>query len=148
MRTAVALAAAAVSLGCGCTRDVAPPVRVDAVPTVSADECARFAARLPSSLGDGLKRRRTEPADPHVAAYGADPAVVVRCGAPQSRAYTSGDPLYTVNGLAWYAEERPDAVVWSLPKAFLNVQVTMPRRVTGDHLALLTGAARAAQPGG
>jgi hypothetical protein len=151
VRTAVATTAAAVSLLspllAACTRSpAAPPVAVDAVPTARAAECARFAARLPSSLGDGLKRRRTEPADPHVAAYGE--GVVIRCAAPASKRYQPGDPLFTVNGFAWYADERPDVVVWSLPKAFVNVEVTMPAGVTGDRLARLTDAVRAAQPGG
>jgi hypothetical protein len=147
MRTAVATTAAAVSLLCACTRGTpSPPVRVDAVPTASPAECARFAARLPSSLGDGLKRRRTEPADPHVAAYGD--GVVIRCAAPASTKYRPGDPLFTVNGFAWYADERPDRVVWSLPKAFVNIEVTMTNGVTGDRLSRLTDAVRAAQPGG
>jgi hypothetical protein len=149
VRTAVATTAAAVVLLGSCTSDPpAPPVRIDAVPTGSRAECARFAARLPPTLGDGLARRRTEPADPHVAAYGADPPVVVRCGAPPSSRYQAGDPLFAVNGVAWYADERPDVVVWSLPRSFVNVEVTMPRRVTGDRLARLTDAVRAAQPGG
>jgi hypothetical protein len=122
-------------------------VRVDAVPADRAAECARFAAKLPSSLGDGLTRRRTEPADPHVAAYGD--GVVIRCAAPSSTKYRPGDPLFTVNGIAWYADERPaGVVVWSLPKAFVNVEVTMPSGVTGDRLSRLTDAVRAAQPGG
>jgi hypothetical protein len=116
---------------------------VTAVPTAANDACARFHAKLPGTLGDGLDRRRTEPDDVHVAAYGADPPVVVRCGAPSTKAYRPGDQLLTVNGVAWFAEERPDAVVWSLPKAFVNVEVTMPRRVTGDRLSFLTDAVNA-----
>jgi hypothetical protein len=145
VRTAVASAAAVVLLG-ACTRSTAaPPVAVTAVPTASRAACGRFAARLPRNLGDGLARRRTSPADPHVAAYGADPVIVVRCGAPATAKYRPGDQLFTVNGVQWYAEQRADVVVWSLPRAFVNVEVTLPKRVTGDRLALLTDAVRAAE---
>ena len=135
-------AAAAVALS-GCSGgDDLPAVAVDAVPTASADACLRFAERLPTSLGDGLARRRTVPDDPHVAAYG-DPPVVVRCGAPPTAAYEQGDPLFEVNGVSWFAEERADAVVWSLPRSFVNVEVTIPRAWTGDRLAHLADAVKA-----
>jgi hypothetical protein len=142
MRAAVAAFCGAAAVLLACTSPARPPVLVADVPTASADACARFAARLPASLGAGLPRRRTEPADPHVAAYG-DPPVVVRCGAPRSTVYQRGDQLLTVNGVGWFAEERPDVVVWSLPRAFVNVAVTVPRAYTGDRLALLTDAVRA-----
>jgi hypothetical protein len=141
VRTAVATFAGAAAVLLACTH-AAPPVRVADVPTASAAACARFAARLPADLGDGLGRRRTTPADPHIAAYGSPP-VVIRCGAPRSTVYRPGDQLFTVNGVGWFAEERPDAVVWSLPRAFVNVSVTVPRRWTGDRLALLTDAVHA-----
>jgi hypothetical protein len=144
VRTAVVrlCGAATAAVLLACARSAAPPVAVTEVPTASAEACARFAARLPASLGKGLPRRKTAPEDPHVAAYGTPP-VVVRCGAPPSAAYQRGDQLFTVNGVGWFAEERPDAVVWSLPRAFVNVSVTIPRRWTGDRLALLTDAVRA-----
>jgi hypothetical protein len=141
VRTAVATFAGAAAVLLACTHAL-PPVPVTDVPTASADACARFAARLPADLGDGLRRRRTTPADPHIAAYGSPP-VVIRCAAPRSTAYRPGDQLFTVNGVGWFAEERPDAVVWSLPRAFVNVSVTVPRRWTGDRLALLTDAVHA-----
>ena len=146
MRTAVtALAVAAVLCVPGCSRsDERPAVAVTAVPTGPADACRRFAERLPRSLGEDVTRRRTEPADPHVAAYGDDPPIVIRCGAPRTAAYEPGDPLYTVNGVPWFAEERAGAVVWSLPRSFLNVEVTVPERYSGDRLAFLTDALRAA----
>ncbi|HEX8002193.1 MAG TPA: DUF3515 family protein [Mycobacteriales bacterium] len=142
MRTAVValLAAAAVS----CTHPGLPAVEVTAVPTAAAEACRRLADRLPKDLGDGLPRRDTTPADPHLAAYG-DPPVVVRCGAPLSGTYEAGDPLVNVNGVSWYYEEHPDAVVWSLPRSFVNVEVTVPRAWPGDRLAHLTAAVQAAQ---
>ena len=140
---AVRLCCAAAVLLSGCGRSATPPVRVDDVPTAAADRCARFAARLPKSLGKGAERRRTTPSDPHVAAYG-DPPIVVRCGAPATTAYRQGDQLFTVNGVEWFPEERPDGtVVWSLPRAFVNVTVTVPKPWTGDRLAFLTDAVNA-----
>jgi hypothetical protein len=145
VRTAVVrlcgAAAAAVLLACTHSAST-PPVPVADVPTASAEACARFAARLPKSLGPGLRRRDTTPEDPHVAAYG-DPPVVIRCGAARSTAYRQGDQLFLVNGVGWFAEERTDDVVWSLPRAFVNVSVTIPRRWPGDRLSFLTDAVRA-----
>jgi hypothetical protein len=144
VRTAAArTAVAAVLLVPACARDAGlPAVTVTAVPTAAAAPCARFAAELPDDLGDGLPRRDTEPAGPHVAAYG-DPPVVVRCGAPRTTAYRTGDQLITVNGVEWFPEQRPGVVVWSLPKAFVNVEVTIPQQWSGDRLAALTDAVKA-----
>jgi hypothetical protein len=142
VRTAVVafLAAAAVA----CSGDDLPAVTVTAAPTAFAEACGRFAGRLPNDMGEGLPRRDTEPASPAVAAYG-DPPVVVRCGAPLSTAYKTGDPLINVNGVAWFAEERGGAVVWSLPTSFVNVEVTIPSKWSGDRLSHLTDAVKAAQ---
>ena len=144
MRTAAArTVVAAVLLVPGCSGDDdLPAVQVSAVPTAAAAACARFAERLPAELGDGRRRRETVPEDPHVAAYG-DPPIVVRCGAPRSAVYQAGDQLFTVNGVAWFAERRPGVVVWSLPRAFVNVEVTIPEPLTGDRLAALTEAVNA-----
>ena len=145
MRTAVvAVLAAAVALS-GCGGDDLPAVTVTAVPTTANAACERFAAALPDDLGDDLPRRDTQPADPHVAAYG-DPPVVVRCGAPPTTAYEQGEQLFDVNGVDWFPEERGDVVVWSLPRAFVNVEVTVPRAWTGDRLAFLTDAVKAINP--
>jgi len=126
----------------GCTRgnDV-PAVTVTAVPTAAAAACGRFHDALPRDLGDDLSRRDTNPDDPHVAAYG-DPPVVIRCGAPANPRYQQGDQLFDVNGVDWYPEERGDVVVWSLPRAFVNVEVTVPNAWTGDRLAHLAGAVK------
>jgi hypothetical protein len=144
VRTAVATAAA-VALLAACGHTDRPAVVVTPVPTGSVEACARFAVRLPRSLGDGFPRRRTDPADPHVAAYGTKHVVTIRCGAPATTAYRKGDQLFTVNGVAWFPDDRADGVVWSLPTSFVNVEVTMPKPVTGDRLALLTTAVQAAQ---
>jgi hypothetical protein len=141
----VVAAAAAVALLGACTSGERPRVVVSAVPTAANDACARFAARLPASLGDGFPRRRTEPGDAHVAAYGAGPVVVIRCGAPATAAYHQGDQLFTVNGVQWFPERRTGEVAWSLPRSFVNVEVVVPADVTGDRLAYLTDAVRAAQ---
>jgi hypothetical protein len=147
VRAAVATAAA-VALLASCSRSSdRPAVAVTAVPTAAAEACTRFAARLPDDLGDGFPKRRTAPADPHVAAYGTDTVLTVRCGAPATAKYHRGDQLFTVNGVGWFADERGDAVVWSLPTSFVNVEVTIPKPVTGDRLSLLTAAVRAAQSG-
>ncbi|HVF04597.1 MAG TPA: DUF3515 domain-containing protein [Frankiaceae bacterium] len=140
MRTAAVAALAVVAAGC--TGNDLPTVPVTAVPTAASAACERFARALPDHLGEDLPRRETEPADPHVAAYG-EPPVVIRCGAPTTRDYEQGDPLYDVNGVDWFPEERGDVVVWSLPRAFVNVEVTIPRRWSGDRLARLADAVRA-----
>ena len=141
MRAAVACLAAAVALP-GCGGGGLPAVSVTAVPTAAAAACERFHTALPEDLGDELSRRDTVPGDPHVAAYG-EPPIVIRCGAPATKAYEPGDPLFQVNGVDWFAEERPEAVIWSLPRAFTNVEVTVPRAWTGDRLAYLAGAVKA-----
>jgi len=142
VRTAVValLAAAAVS----CASDGSPRVDVTAVPTGAAAACDRLAERLPKSLGRDVRRRDTTPTDPHVAAYG-DPPIVVRCGAPATTAYKRGDQLFDVNGVDWFHEQRGDASVWSLPTSFVNVEVTIPSKWTGDRLSYLTDAVKAAQ---
>jgi hypothetical protein len=137
---------AAVSLSCS-RGDSSPVVVVTAVPSANAAACARFAARLPKDLGTELPRRRTEPEDPHVAAYG-NPPIVIRCGAPLRGTYQPGDPLLNVNGVSWAYEERKDAGVWTLPRSFVNVEVTIPDVWTGDRLARLADAVKAAQNGG
>ena len=147
MRTAVvrsvpAVTAAVVLSGACTAGDDLPAVAVTAVPTAATAACERFAKSLPGDLGDDLPRRATEPAGPHVAAYG-DPPVVVRCGAPASAAYEPGAQLFDVNGVDWFPEQRGDTVVWSLPRAFVNVEVTIPRRWSGDRLAHLTAAVNA-----
>lgn len=142
MRTAVACLAAAVAFS-GCTGDPSSPaVSVTAVPTAAAAACRRLHDALPDDLGDGLSRRETTPDDPHVAAYG-DPPVVVRCGAPRTTAYEQGDPLYEVNGVQWFAEDRAGYVTWSTPRAFVNVEVTVPDAWPGDRLAHLATAVKA-----
>lgn len=80
-----------------------------------------------------------------MAAYG-DPAVVVVCGAPLSGRFTPGDPLLAINDVAWFAEERSGAVVFSLPRAIVNVEVTIPRKYPAELLSLLTDAVKQAQP--
>jgi len=126
----------------GCGADDLPAVTVTAVPSPVSAACQRFAGKLPDDLGDDLPRRDTSPDAQGIAAYG-DPPVVVRCGAPATTAYEQGKPLYDVNGVDWFAEEGPDAVTWSLPRAFVNVQVVIPRAWTGDRLSYLTEAVKA-----
>ena len=131
----------------GCSRG--PSLPAVAVPLPSADPsgCARFAARLPDTLGRGLPRRGTIPEDSRVAAYG-DPPVVVRCGAPYAATYRKGEPLVSVNEVAWYQQVGDDEVTWSTPTAFVNVELVVPRRYEsqGGLLSVLSGAVRAAQP--
>lgn len=132
-------AAAAVSCSSG-----PGAVEVTAAPTAHAEACRRFAERLPRDLGRDVRRRDTTPESPHVAAYG-DPPIIIRCGAPATTAFETGDPLLNVNGVSWFYEERGEVVVWSLPRAFVNVEVTIPTKWTGDRLSYLTDAVKAAQ---
>jgi hypothetical protein len=142
MRTAVVAVLATAAVACSGGGD--PAVTVTAVPSAHAQACERLAAKLPENLGKELPRRDTTPESPHVAAYG-DPPVVVRCGAPATTAYKTGDQLIDVNGVAWFYEERGPVVVWSLPRSFVNVEVTVPTAWTGDRLSHLTDAVKAAQ---
>ena len=128
--------------GCSPRGPDLPAVHVTAVPTAANDACRRLADALPEHLGDGLPRRDTTPEDPHVAAYG-EPPVVIRCGAPPSTKYELGDQLIDVNGVDWFADPRGDVVVWSTPRAFVNVEVTVPDAWRGDRLAYLTDAVKA-----
>ena len=144
MRTAVVTALTTAVLLSGCTfRDRGlPAVTVTAVPTDAAAACERFHDALPRDLGDELPRRDTAPEDLHVAAYG-EPPIVIRCGAPPTTTYEPGEQLIDIDGVDWHAEERGDVVVWSLPRAFVNVEVTIPKGWTGDRLAHLGDAVRA-----
>ena len=145
MHTAVAgvLAAAVVLSGCTGGGADLPAVAVTAVPTAATDSCRRLADALPRHLGEDLPRRDTTPEDPHVAAYG-EPPVVVRCGAPATTKYRQGDQLLDINGVDWFADDRGDVVVWSTPRAFVNVEVTVPDAWRGDRLAYLADAVKAA----
>ncbi len=137
----------------GCGRSGLPPVPVPPVPSASPaveKGCVRFAAALPKSLKIGkdveLKRRRTDPAELRLAAYG-DPAVVIRCGVPHSPNWKAGGPAFTAAGVSWFPEEQADgAVVYSMPTAFVDIEVRVPSAYRGELLVLLSDAARAAQP--
>lgn len=146
MRTAVVrpLLAVAAAVSLSCSSGGSPAVVVTAVPLGNDPACARFQAALPGDLGDDLPRRDTEPDNPHLAAYG-DPPIVIRCGAALTGSFESGDPLLSVNGVSWFHEVRDGAGVWSLPRSFVNIEVTVPEPWTGDRLARLADAVKAAQ---
>ena len=149
--TRLLLVGAVLSPLAACRGGGLPPVPVTLPPSPSAGiekGCVRFSAALPRSLDVGevvAKRRRTDPADLRLAAYG-DPPIVLRCGAPNDPTYKAGQPVLTIEGVQWFAHERKDDVVFSLPKAFVNIEVTMPRAYDAQLLALLSDPAKAAQP--
>ena len=145
MRTAVVAVGTAAVVLSGCGSDSGsrlPAVAVTAVPNESVAACERMHEALPKDLGKDLPRRATTPDDVHVAAYG-EPAVVIRCGAPRSATYVD-QQLIDINGVDWFPEERGEVVVWSTPKAFVNVEVTVPRAWQGDRLAHLSDAVKKA----
>ena len=108
--------------------------------------CRRFAAALPDDLG-GLDRRRTTRGTPAgFAAYG-DPAIEVRCGIPVFTRYRPGDELIVINGVQWDIDELDGG--WlrcSLPRALVNIEVSIPGQYKAERLALLTDAVKQAQP--
>ncbi|HVE63200.1 MAG TPA: DUF3515 family protein [Mycobacteriales bacterium] len=110
----------------------------------TATACGRFDDALPHQLG-ALDRRGTNVDRVGVAAYG-EPAVVVLCGAPLSGRFRPTDPLLAINDIPWFAEERPDIIVFSLPRSIINVEVRIPREYPAELLSLLTDAVRQAQP--
>ena len=147
VRGALALATAVFAMS-GCRDDAAPPVAVPgvALTATSRDGCVRLAERLPERVGDLRRRDVTEP-QPGLAAYG-EPALLVRCGAPRSARYSPGTPLIEINGQRWFADDQDGRVVWTLPNAIVNVEVTIPDAHKGELLATLSDAVRAAQPFG
>ncbi|HVE98295.1 MAG TPA: DUF3515 domain-containing protein [Mycobacteriales bacterium] len=127
-----------------------PPVDLTGIahprnPSVEA-ACRRFATALPDDLG-GLDRRRSTSGTPlGYAAYG-DPEIVIRCGVPVFTRYQPGDELIVINGVQWDIDELDGGGLrCSLPRALVNVEVSIPGRYKAERLALLTDAVKQAQP--
>lgn len=95
----------------------APPLGAEA-----AEVCRQLVARLPEKVGDA-HRRPVSGADQN-AAYG-EPPITLACGT--SPATFPPTALLTVlNGVCWYAEQTPQASVWTTVDRRVPVQLTVP----------------------
>ncbi|HEX6515955.1 MAG TPA: DUF3515 domain-containing protein [Nocardioidaceae bacterium] len=85
--------------GCGGTVDVDAPTPEGA----DAKACAALVDALPDHVDD-QPRRRTDPEDRYVAAWG-DPPIVLRCGVPRPGALTPTAVCQVANGVGWFIPE-------------------------------------------
>jgi hypothetical protein len=93
-----------------------------------AQVCRALLARLPDRLGD-LPRRRVLAGPEQNAAYG-DPPVTLACGAP-GPSVPADAQLLVLDQVCWYAEQRPDAAVWTVLNREVPITVRVPARYEG-----------------
>ena len=102
-----------------------PPVALDE-PTVSSDVaavCGALADALPERV-EGQQRRATEPESALLAAWG-DPAITLRCGAPEPAGLVVAD-LVEVNDVAWYPQELTAGYRFTTTGRVANIEVDVP----------------------
>jgi len=98
-----------------------------AMPAPSLDQrratvCRALLSQLPDAVRE-LRRRPVTAGPEQNAAYG-DPAITLACGVPA----VSVEPTAIVFNLGpcWYADQRPDATVWTTVDREVPVRVTVP----------------------
>ena len=122
---AVALATTALAavglVACSDTVAVVPPAPAREVAAV----CAALTGALPQQVGSE-SRRSTTPESALTAAWGS-PAIVLRCGVGEPTAFRPRSKLVTVNGVDWFAEQRPDGYVFTTWGRTVRVEVSVPK---------------------
>jgi hypothetical protein len=105
-------------------------VDVSAAPLTGAapDVCRALIAKLPDQLGE-LARRPVRAGAEQNAAYG-EPAVTVACGTPGPSVPPDGQ-LFVLDAVCWYAEQHPDASVWSMQDRAVPMTVRVPAKYSG-----------------
>lgn len=118
-------------------RTPAEPVVVGAeAPGGAAQQlCPGLMALLPQEL-DGAPRRAVDSPSEYVAAWG-DPAVTLRCGAPEPVDLTPTSALLTVNGVAWFQQEGVGGVRWTAVGREVYVDVTVPQESAAQEAVLV-----------
>lgn len=85
--------------------------------------CRALLSQLPADL-DGPAQRPVTAGPEQNAAYG-DPPITVACGVPPVEVPPTAF-LPGLSGVCWYAEEGPDATVWTTLDREVPVRVTVP----------------------
>jgi hypothetical protein len=91
--------------------------------------CRALLSQLPADQLDGLTQRPVTAGREQNAAYG-DPPVTVACGVPPVD-YPPTSTVYSLSGVCWYAEEAPDATVWTTLDREVPVRVRVPAGYDG-----------------
>ena len=119
-------------LASSCTGSDAPrPVDVAPVASLSAhvvSVCRQVVGRLPTSLADGVERRRTSPDERTTAAWG-EPAITFRCGTGPGRLL---DDLYVFDGVQWAMHDTGATRTWTTRGRAVEVQVVIPDHYDGQ----------------
>lgn len=100
--------------------ELAAPALADRPATV----CRALLSQLPPTIRD-LKQRPVTAGAEQNAAYG-DPALTLTCGVP-AVAVGHTDDIWLVNGVCWYATERPESTVLTTVDREVPVRVDVPR---------------------
>jgi hypothetical protein len=90
----------------------------------TSQACTALSGALPDVVSDAV-RRDTEPASPHVAAWG-DPAVVLRCGVPLPGDYSPDAQLLVVDGVGWLPVDGAGGTFFTTTDRVAHVEVAVP----------------------
>ncbi|MBI3689110.1 MAG: DUF3515 domain-containing protein [Actinobacteria bacterium] len=125
------------------------PVDVTAPPaSAAADQhCPGVISDLPVTL-NGSHSRPAHSTSAYVAAWG-DPPMVLRCGVPRPAGFVRTSMVISIDGVQWFTEQKPDAVVWTAVDRPVYVEVTVPTTYGSAPIADLSedlGKALPAQP--
>lgn len=138
MRRIVAGASVLMLTGCGAAAIPVDPPEVSSSRVSSI--CSAISEDLPTWLGEQARRevdaddtRNTSPDDgtaisERAAAWG-DPAVILRCGVPEPKAFEPGAACTTIEGVDWFAEEAERGYVFTTIGRAARVEVSVPQ----DH---------------
>jgi hypothetical protein len=124
------------------------PVRVTNVPTPTAAEaaaCRKLAGLLPSTIGDGLKKRVVHPSSPLLHAWGT-PAAVLRCGVGYPPGFPSAGEAAEVDGITWVSTVASGALIYTSIERTPRVSLAIPThyQIAGDLLISITPALKQA----
>jgi hypothetical protein len=136
--------AAALLIGCAKSAvSVQPPYPTPVV----AEHCSHLSNLLPERL-ESLRPRVISPRSPLVHAWG-DPAIVLTCGVAVPAGFSAGSAATTVvNGVQWFQQPGPKAVVWTALRPGVDVRLLVPTSYQdqGSFLVDLAGPLKAALP--
>lgn len=115
--------------------DAVPVPAVNGLSAQTLLSCADLKGQLPKDLAAGVTRRPTVPDSATTTAYGADPAIAVRCGV---RAGSATDEPYEFDSVRWAMHDIGAARRWTTRGLKVNLEVTVPDHF--DAQAELLGA--------
>jgi hypothetical protein len=90
--------------------------------------CLAFIAALPTTLRSLPERHVTAGAEQN-AAFG-DPPITAQCGASEPHVAPT-DEIYPLSGVCWYAQQDPNATVWTTLDRQVPVAITIPTTYSG-----------------